>query len=79
MYAQTKVDQTQNVTKSAPLPASVGETVDANTPGVKFGEIGDVLMTVSGGHVVPFSWKVTSARCIQSEPTSTENCRPIAG
>ena len=38
-----------------------------------------MVRTVSGGHVVPLSWKVTSARCIQLEPTLTENCRPIAG
>ena len=43
------------------------------------GWIGDVVMTVSCGHVLPVLWKVTSARCTQLEPPPTVNCRPTAG
>ena len=63
--------------------------MDAKTPGAivagwivdkkKSGGIVVVLMIVSGGQVLPVLWKVTSARCIQMEPTSTVNCRPTAG
>ena len=45
----------------------------------KSGGIVEEVMTVSGGHVVPVPWKVTSARCTQLEPAPTVNCRPTPG